>query len=308
MEKTLLEKKYGLHIVNIKRLREGVDNNVYLIETDAYQQYVLRESKRTSLLQHNDDLLFETTAISFLHSRGIPVASVIPTKDTSTFFKHDSTFYVLFEYKPGISPQCSKDFSSAVPEAACYLAQIHNLTPPPHLPKRSRTVFTELERVMACKKTVEEKIEGGVGYVQEVEEVLNRATAYSNNTGFVHNDYRSGNILVNDGRVSAILDFDWICIGPCAKDIGLAIVEWSFPDNKTVPDQSIIKKFILHYNKNARHPADKATLQFWVSFACLSETATYLIDMLESSVYKKVQGSFMYQKYQYFNTHPELLL
>jgi thiamine kinase-like enzyme len=102
--------------------------------------------------------------------------------------------------------------------------------------------------------------------------------------------------------IESLIDFDWSCPGPFIKDVALALVEWSFPDGGIQPREDIIVAFLSAYNKNSPVKIIKDNnLYNWIKFSCLSDTATYFCDRIDSENPKRdISKSYMYQKYQYF--------
>ena len=305
-EQTLLKscnEIYGLNAVRASVLRDGPDNIVWTLETENGKKYVARMSKR----ELSGDIVFEAEWLKVLLANGVPVVPIIETRDKKPFaILPTGKALTVFEFVNGRHLSFGVDQPPPLPAvklAAEALAKLHNVSRRHNMSlSRKRTVFTELERVIAEQKEVEEKVPGSKEFVAEVEKVL----FWGKNQKFIpvliHNDYRIDNLFFGENdKVAAILDFDWSCIGPAVKDVAHTLVVWSFPDSAEQHWREVFDTFLDNYNRHAEEIIKRDNnLKNWILFSCLSDTATYIIDRLERGEIKPVAGSFMYQKFQYF--------
>jgi Ser/Thr protein kinase RdoA (MazF antagonist) len=296
-----LQKTYAIDPnAEVEFLRESPDNIVYLVKGDPKR--IIRISKR----ELNDDLLFEINAINALIQDGFSVASVVKNQDEELYtVLPDGATAVLFEFVEGshIDFEVDKKPSDlTVFEAGKELGIFHNISRKLILDfKRSRNIFTELERVEKVK-VVLRKYKGGEEFLSLVNENIDFANQYNEEIYLIHNDYRPHNVLFrSNDKISAVLDFDWSCKGPIIKDFALGLVEWSFPDSAYEPWQDLLDAFLEGYNSVADISVVKnESLNRWICFACLSETATYLCDsIIEGDIDEEI-SSYMYRKYKYF--------
>ena len=103
-------------------------------------------------------------------------------------------------------------------------------------------------------------------------------------------------------EVTAVLDFDWSCVGPLVKDLALGVVEWSFPDGSTEPWKDILNEFLRGYNTTSPEKWNfNYDFKRWIMFACLSDACTYFADLMnDKNNNKKEIKSYMYNKYLFF--------
>jgi len=305
-EQTLLKscnEIYGLDAVQASVLRDGPDNIVWTLESENGKKYVARISKR----ELGGNIAFEAEWLKVLLTDGVPVVPIIETKDKKPFaILPIGKALTIFEFVNGKHLSFGVDQPPpllAVKSAAEVLAKLHNVSRRHNaLLLRKRTVFTELERVIAKQKEVEKKVPGSKKFVAEVEKILSWGKNQKFIPVLIHNDYRIGNLLFDENnKVVAILDFDWSCQGPAIKDIAHALVEWSFPDSAQQHQQEVFDTFLDSYNRHTEEIIKHDdNLKNWILFSCLSDTTTYIIDRLERGEIKPIAGSFMYQKFQYF--------
>ena len=285
-------------------IRESSDNAVYSIGDK--NKHILRISKRLSL----SDVQFEFEAMEHLSKARVALPQWVKTKDGNFYASTpEIPTAVLFEFLEGVHAERTKEIMPTLAqaqEAGKNLAMLHNagLDFSSESP-RSRTIFSELERVIMNKDIFISQFEGGNEFVREVQEAIVFAKTHFEPKGFIHNDYRVGNVFFqkeNPEKIKGIIDFDWGCVGPLSKDFALGVVEWSFVSGASMPDEKVFDAFLNGYNSVAIHKQTKGNdLYQWIWFSGLSDTATWLCDNINTPDFiKRVNRSHMYQKAQYF--------
>ncbi len=300
---SFLGENYAIEFDGADVLRDGPDNLVWVFEKGGEKKYVVRISKRDI----RDGIDFEIEWLTFLAGKNMPVVPPIETNGGRGYaITPTGSIITVFPFVNGkhIVASGSEPKKPIVLNAAVALAKIHNASRnrTAHA-KRKRTIFSELERAISHKRRIEEKMSGGTWLMSEVEEYLAWGRGERYNPVLVHNDYRPGNILVGDNNeIVAVLDFDWSCMGPAAKDVGHALAEWSYPDGAAEHSKGTFTAFLDEYNKATDEKIKSPdNLARWIAFSCLSDTCTYLVDRLERGEIKNPDDSYMYQKFRYFS-------
>lgn len=295
--------QYGIPESTATKLIRDTDYNaVYLVDGDSPR--ILRVSKRLN----EGDIYFELDVLRYLSQNSFPTAIWYPTKENQPFAKtSDGRIGTLFEYIKGdhveISPREKPD-KTLVHEAGKTLGNLHSLTidySPEHV--RSRNIYTEFDRVLKNRDQFSAYFEGGEDFVEQVQQMVDFTKGQQAKSGVINNDYRVGNVFYStDGKVIAVIDFDWACVGPLVKDLALGLVEWSFPDGASKPWQDLFAEFLKGYNENSPEKWKlNDNLRSWIMFACLSDASTYLTDLMKDpNNTKKSLRSFMYNKYLFF--------
>lgn len=283
-------------------LRESGDNFVYIVG-EKYKK-VLRISKRLPI----EDVKFEYEAVKHLSDGGMIVPEWLMTKTGDFYTLINGNVAVLFDFLNGHHIEVDKDHLPSVAQAynaGKGLGFMSNISSGfKSSSPRKRNIFTEFERALTFSKIFMEQFEGGKEFIDQVKKAITFGSSQKEIEGFIHNDYRPGNVFFNDkDEFSGIIDFDWSCNGPLIKDLALAVVEWSFPDGRTEPDFTIFDSFLDGYNSIATHKWLKdERLYSWIKFTTLSDAATYFCDLAEDSTStKKIIRSYMYRKYLFFS-------
>lgn len=283
-------------------LRESTDNLVFVVGDDQDKK-ILRVSKRLPI----EDVSFECQAVNYLAENGANVPRFLPALSGKSYAVIDGDVVVMFEFIAGHHIQIDKDHfpdSSQAFEAGKGLAKVHNAGSGfnPSLPRR-RNVFSELERVSPLSDVFESQFEGGADFVRQAKSMIEFGKMYHGAHGLIQNDFRPSNVFFNDSdRLAGIIDFDWSCIGPIIKDIALGVLEWSFPDGAAAPNFMIFDSFLAGYNSIAIRKQEKdRQLYDWISFAALSDAATYFCDRVsDPTARRRISASYMYKKFKFF--------
>lgn len=303
MRKAIIEtikKGYNIKISSIELIRESSDNKVYLIKGE-HKNYIARVSKRDI----RQDVFFEITWLDYLSRKNIPVVEIIKTTNNEFFSVYHKSVIVLFKFAEGqpveITPNKKPDLRK-VRSAARELAKIHNVSYNASIKiPRKRNILTEINRALKIKDKFIKLSEGGNKFIEELVFYKKWVKKNGNNKFLVHNDYRPGNIFFNENKMSAILDFDWSCKGPAIKDVAHSLCEWSFPDGAKEHWQDVFDTFLKSYNKQTKRKIKiNKDLFRWICFSCLSDVATYLTNLANENIFKKIKSSYMYQKFLYF--------
>lgn len=96
--------------------------------------------------------------------------------------------------------------------------------------------------------------------------VLAESAPASRGTVLVHADFKPGNVLLDGGRLSALLDWELAHLGDPLEDLGwvtqpLRAGEHTIPGVWEAPD------LVAHYERVRGVPVDRAALSWWVAFS-----------------------------------------
>lgn len=299
----LVNKYYETNNVAISLLKEGIDNDLYLV-CDDKTKFVMRVGKR----KLNETVNFEVELLNHLFKDRVPVPKIINTVSSDKYIlQNDGTVVVCFEFIEGSSYEVLSDKkpnSSIVKQAGEALGKFHKSSKSfkQQDPKR-RTIYTEFDRILDISDKLKETIDGGRKFLNEIEIYTKWAHERNDMSGIIHNDYGPENIMVKEGYLTSIIDFDWAGPGPFAKDVGLALALWSFPDGLENHWQEIIDQFLIGYNEYSPIKLEfDDNLIKWINFCCLSDTATFFADLpKDDTKIVRVLQCRRYKKFLYFD-------
>lgn len=314
-----LEHVYGFTIQEMNLVQSSGDNDTYKVMTNK-GLFFGRLSKRKN--KGSTEINSELGFLKYLKENHLPVAGIILTKSGENFIYIKDRPMVIFEWIDGdkatVSP--GKYLShEKVYNAGRALAIFHNVSAAyAGECKFSRTLTTELERVIGVQNDISKKYSKGDEFVGVVTRMIEFSREHSSQEHIViHNDFRPQNVLFGSNEedkntVVGIVDFDWICLAPPAKDLALALVEWSFADGDGATDSGSLESFLKGYVESidTRYRPNASDLSRWIEYACLSDTATYIADsvgeekergIFDTSQTKELK-SYMLSKARYFKS------
>src|SRR5687768_12776418 len=84
-------------------------------------------------------------------------------------------------------------------------------------------------------------------------------------TTFIHRDYRTGNYLVHDGRLSGVLDWEFCAFGNPLEDVGWIFAKcWRFGQNQyPVGGVAHAEDFLKEYEAQSGRRVDAFALTYW---------------------------------------------
>jgi aminoglycoside phosphotransferase (APT) family kinase protein len=91
-------------------------------------------------------------------------------------------------------------------------------------------------------------------------------------TVLVHGDFRMGNLIVDSGRLAAVLDWELTCIGEAAADLAWFCVRaWRFGAPKELGAGGLgsIDQFVAAYQAAGGSAVDQGALHWWLVLATL---------------------------------------
>lgn len=95
----------------------------------------------------------------------------------------------------------------------------------------------------------------------------------------VHGDYRPANILIRDGRVSAVLDWEFAHPGDPIEDVGWYLAD-IYRRQHFIPGHYEPDTFLARYEKRRGVSVERAALAWWSVFA-LQKLATIAVETLQ---------------------------
>jgi aminoglycoside phosphotransferase (APT) family kinase protein len=105
---------------------------------------------------------------------------------------------------------------------------------------------------------------------------LRRNLPIAPRVSLIHGDYRLGNFLEQDGRITAILDWELVHLGDPHEDLGWAFLPQYSGGSGLVCRLLSKEAFIAQYEREAGFQVNPATLQFYLVFSLVKLAATHI--------------------------------
>ena len=158
-------------------------------------------------------------------------------------------------------------------ELGAILARVHQIDPA--APELEGRLARPPEGASAAEAEVRRNAEGCRAFAIEPHPVLDLAerwlTAHLPSTrsdGFVHGDFRVGNVMFDEQGARAVLDWELAHVGDPTEDLGwLCVQAWRFGnDHLAAGGVGTRDELVAAYEKAGGAPVDRAAMHFWEVF------------------------------------------
>jgi aminoglycoside phosphotransferase (APT) family kinase protein len=220
--------------VAIRRVGMG-QSNITSIVTDAEgREWVLREPPPGTKSGRAHDVTREAGIIAALADSGVPVPRVVGVG--AAFF--------MMERMAG-TPLESEDDARAIDPSRRHelglqvittLARLHKLAPQRVGLDAPTTPYVERQ----IRRASDAWLRVGSGCVHDPAwravraRLVERRPEQHGPTVVMHGDFRLSNLLVNDGRITAVLDWELCTIGDAMVDLAWLLDDWRSPDEPAI--------------------------------------------------------------------------
>ncbi|WP_029415968.1 homoserine kinase [Brevundimonas bacteroides] len=260
-------------LVALHPIAEGVENTNYRLETLGTRHVLTLFEARTDAAS----LPFCLSLTDHLAARGYPAPRPVRRHDGGWVGTLNGRPAAVIEWLEGA---WLRDPSPADLEAAgAMLARLH-LTAADFPLRRDNPVGPEAWCRLAVRSATA-ATGADRAILDEAEALLtDLADPFAEDlpAGPIHADYFPDNVLVEDGRVSGVIDFYFGCTGPLAYDLAIALSAWGF-DGSGALIPGAVEAFRRGYEAvRPLTPAEAAALPRLGQAAALRFTLTRLHD------------------------------
>ncbi len=220
--------------VDVRRVGVGQSNITSIVTDSAGREWVLREPPPVVKQGKAHDVHREAAIIAALADSGVPVPRVIGVG--ATFF--------MMERVAG-APLESEDDARAIDPSRRHelglqvittLARLHKLAPQRIGLDAPTTPYVErqIRRVSDAWLRVGSGCAHDPAWRAVRARLLERRPEQHGPTVVMHGDFRLSNLLVNDGRITAVLDWELCTIGDAMVDLAWLLDDWRSPDEPAI--------------------------------------------------------------------------
>lgn len=261
----------------------GGCDNLNLLVTLGAQRLVLRRYSHTP----EEEIEWELELIRYLGKRSFPTPAVFVGDDGALFHSFLGRPAALFSFVPGCEPSPQSPEDGA--EVAAAVAELNSVTRDLHLPHaRSHTDWKRLERLeMTASRVSSPGLAEMAARAREFgQQFTERLASVGGNlpSGIVHHDANPGNALLDeDGKLTALLDFDEAHEGELVTDVASLLRLWATPRDWQGLKPEMTEAVLLAYNR--RRPLSQAewdVLPDFLLFFTLADAAEYVSRRLAS--------------------------
>lgn len=254
-----ISKKYALNLINYESIEDGAGNTNYLVKT-IQNQYILtifeiehiRVANISRLLSLLEKIDFPTTRIQRLANG-----------DTVTSFQGKPVLL-----KPYLAGQVVENMDeNMVSQVGTAIANLHMIPNPGYLPNQHAYGLETFPRIM------------DKGINSEYEDLIAQKHVFLRETipsglprGLIHGDVFIDNVLFEDKRFKALIDFEEACLYYKVFDLGMAVVGLCTEGLKVKLPK--VRSLVNGYQKiRVLEEAEKKYLQLFIEYAALATSS-----------------------------------
>jgi homoserine kinase type II len=293
--------------ISFKGIAEGVENSNYLLETTHGRFILTLYEKRVAA----GDLPWFLAFIAHLAARGLPVPGPVADRQGQTLQTLNGRPACLIEFSPGVS--ITEATPAAAREVGMALAQLHRAAADFTAP-RANGLGPESWAPLA------ERCDGRLGEIDpELPGLVAAGLADCANwpaglpVSTIHADLFPDNVLMLDGKVTALIDFYFACTDLRAYDVAVTHAAWCFSADgrQFFPERAaaLMQGYAETLELDA---AERAALPQLAAGAALRFTLTRAFDWIntpaDALVTRKDPMAFARRLFWYLQATPEMML
>lgn len=230
--------------------------------------------------KEEEDVRREAAIVGHVADRGVPTPMPLPARSGARYIAWGGSFVSLFPWVPGRTLARHELQARHAEEAARALARLHaeGATFGDHRPGRYEP--EEISRRLGVIEAARDpELAGALTVLRPELADLSTARAASLPCGLIHGDLFVDNVLFgDDGRLSAMLDFEQASWGRLAYDVAVTLLAFGFGREGFREDLS---RAFLNAYAQARPPEPEETAAFGAElrFACCRFAVTRITDV-----------------------------
>jgi Ser/Thr protein kinase RdoA (MazF antagonist) len=254
-------KKLNKKIRKIKRFSSGIINETYLVTFFDQSEIVVRIYNKERKVK---EVAREIAIMEQLRKKGISIPEIYTVNNKKyLYFKDENKknrIAVCMEFINGTELQPNDH--SIIPVCATTQSKMHSILTKKNIPlkEKQRSIlkikkWMNKEVALAINnKNIKKEIKNQI--LKKYKSILcdwkiNQKSLLEIPFGVVHLDYDSSNILIKNGKISGIIDFDDITDSPLLVDLGFSLWWWLF-FNFEKSNLKVGKEYVKSYSKNRK--------------------------------------------------------
>ncbi|MBT4174109.1 homoserine kinase [archaeon] len=245
-----------------KHIDWALGNTVYLLKTTKLK-YILKVCE-----QSGEDLLkFQIDVLNYLNKKGIPVAPVLKTKTKRNLIHYNGKPVLIQKFVSGKHPK--KIDEELMKEITNLFGLMHKYLLRLKL-KGKHTCLNHFKPSLDKVGTIPK-----INFRREEKDLIKQLKKLNQKylrRCIIHSDLRDVNLLVENNKVQAIIDWDDAHEDYLAYDIGVFLLDPSVKNGRV--DKKILKSFFKGYQKHVKlTDEEKKAVYYFIKARSLSTIA-----------------------------------
>ncbi len=232
---------YGIkEVVDAELLTSGFANRNYKIKTEKGDFFyrVCTQQEDAKNIIYEVDIFLELKKINF------PTAYIIPAKDGNFISDSKGCKVLIYEFKEGSEPELNHQTAGEI--AKC-VAKLNSFKGFEKYPRKNTIHLDYCFELIKLFKIAPFQYPEVYTYFEEQTEYLLKPISETLPKGLIHGDVFPDNTIFQNGRLSALIDFEEVCVDNLLMEIGMCINGFCFICNKL--NLSLMETFLFEYNQ-----------------------------------------------------------
>ena len=232
---------YGIkEVADAKLLASGFANRNFKIKTEKGNFFyrVCTQQEDVKNIIYEVDIFLELKKINF------PTAYPIPAKDGNFISDSKGGKVLIYEFKEGSEPELNHQTAGEI--AKC-VAKLNSFKGFEKYPRKNIIHLDNCFELIEMFKTAPFQYPEIYTYFKEQTEFLVKPISETLPKGLIHGDVFPDNTIFKNGKLSALIDFEEVCVDNLLMEIGMCINGFCFINNKL--NLSLMKTFLFEYNQ-----------------------------------------------------------
>jgi homoserine kinase type II len=258
----------------------GTINSNFALETDRGRWFVRVNEGKSEI-----DVAWEARLIGELAAGGVVTPAPIAARDGRPYAPLASArgkWVSVFPWRGGTHVAADEVTPGRASELGAALAQLHEVGRDLPASWRRGSIYDHdhlVARFHRFEHTIDPQLAHAIEVIGDELAIVGRAHGIRAraSTGIIHGDLFRDNVLWQDGRLVAILDFEQASGGSLAYDIAVAINDWCWTG---APRFDLVTALLEGYERRRPLPDnDRAALPIEVRAAAVRFTITRITDV-----------------------------
>jgi len=259
-----------------RAIAAGTINSNFAVDTDTGRYFVRVNEGKT-----RDDVVWEGELAAHLAAGGVPTPVPLQGQDGARCHDHRGLFVSVFPWLPGHHPAPAEVTPDAARQLGAALAQIHRAGDRFPGPRRIG-IYTWPHiraRFDGFRASTDPHLAHAIAVLGDELAVIDTHAAERAAVpqGVIHGDLFRDNTLFEDGRLTALLDFEQASAGAPVYDLAVALNDWCWTGR---PHPELAAPLIDGYQTvRPLTPAERALLPVEIRAAAARFTVTRITDV-----------------------------
>ena len=259
-------------VKNFVRMQRGFVNHNYKLTTSK-GYYLLKIYLKKTL----ESILYELNVLDKLVEIDFPIARAIEDVNGERIIYLNTVFAVIYEFIEGEEPSLTCD---NIEEVAPFIARLNLIEDRGNIARKNLLSMPFFHELIAKFPTAEHQYPAIFKHFEKEVAALGKPLSVDLPSGFIHRDVFPDNTIFEEGKLKAMIDFEFACVDRFMVEIGAAINGFCYPNNRL--DRELVDCLINSYQKVRKLTEQELELiDDYIRLGALSNMSWHLNEIIQ---------------------------